>query len=343
VAADPRFFTRKGPFALGFLAERIGATLALPEFQAVVVADIATLDTARPGEISVYSDARYRDAAAVSQATAIITSPAFAPELPGGAIILLLADPRLGYARVGSLFYPSEDVEAGIDPGARVDPSATVGADTRIEVGAVIGPFAQIGARCRISANVVIGRGVVIGDDCAVGANSVISHALIGDRVDIASCVSIGVQGFGFVPGPRGLERMQQLGRVIIGDGVEIGANSAIDRGATDDTVIGAGTVIDNLVQIGHNVRIGRHCVLSGQAGIAGSSTIGDGVMIGGGASISDHLVIGAAARIAGKSGVARDVEAGKAFGGYPAVPIRQWHRQSAALARLGQRNGGGS
>ena len=133
---------------------------------------------------------------------------------------------------------------------------------------------------------------------------------------------------------------MQQLGRVIIEDGVEIGANSAIDRGATDDTVIGAGTVIDNLVQIGHNVVIGRHCVLSGQAGVAGSSTIGDGVMVGGGTSISDHLVIGAGARIAGKSGVARDVEPGQAVGGYPAVPIRQWHRQTSALTKMSQRSG---
>ncbi len=340
--ADPRFFTRKGPFTLGFIALRIGATLSLPESESVMIADIATLDTAQPGEISVYSDSRYRAAAGASRATAIITSPAFADQTPAASAMLLLKDPRLGYARVGALFYPNELLDAGIDPGARIDPSATIGPDTQIDAGAVIGPHVQIGARCHISANAVIGRGVVIGDDTRIGANTVISHALIGARVDIASCVSIGVQGFGFVPGPQGLVRMQQLGRVIIEDGVEIGANSAIDRGATDDTVIGAGTVIDNLVQIGHNVRIGRHCVLSGQAGVAGSSTIGDGVMVGGGTSISDHLVIGAGARIAGKSGVARDVEPGQAVGGYPAVPIRQWHRQTSALTRMSQRNGEG-
>lgn len=340
--ADPRFFTRMGPFSLGFIAGRIGATLSVPESESLMIADIATLDTAQPGEISVYSDSRYREAAGTSRATAIITSPAFADQTPAASAMLLLKDPRLGYARVGALFYPTELLDPGIDPGARVDPSATIGPDTQIDSGAVIGPFAEIGARCHIAANAVIGRGVVIGDDSRIGANSVISHALIGARVDIASCVSIGVQGFGFVPGPQGLVRMQQLGRVIIEDGVEIGANSAIDRGATDDTVIGAGTVIDNLVQIGHNVRIGRHCVLSGQAGVAGSSTIGDGVMVGGGTSISDHLVIGAGARIAGKSGVARDVDPGQAVGGYPAVPIRQWHRQTSALTRMSQRNGEG-
>ena len=336
--ADPRFFTRKGPFSLGFIALRIGATLSLPESESLLIADVATLDTAKPGEISVYSDARYREAAGSSRATAIITSPAFAQQTPVATAMLLLKDPRLGYARVGALFYPAELLEAGIDPRAHVDPSARIGPETQIDAGAVIGPRAEIGARCHIAANAVIGRGVVIGDDTRVGANSVISHALIGARVDIASCVSIGVQGFGFVPGPQGLVRMQQLGRVIIEDGVEIGANSAIDRGATDDTVIGAGTVIDNLVQIGHNVVIGRYCVLSGQAGVAGSSTIGDGVMVGGGTSISDHLVIGAGARIAGKSGVARDVEPGQAVGGYPAVPIRQWHRQTSALTKLSQR-----
>lgn len=336
--ADPRFFTRQGPFTLGVIALRIGATLSLPESESLLITDIATLDQAEAGEITVYSDPRYRAAASSSRATAIITSPAFADQTPTASAMLLLGDPRLGYARAGALFYPAEVFEAGIDPSARIDPGARIGADTRIDAGAVIGREAEIGARCHIGANAVIGRGVVIGDDSRIGANSVISHALIGARVDIASCVSIGVQGFGFVPGPQGLVRMQQLGRVIIEDGVEIGANSAIDRGATDDTVIGAGTVIDNLVQIGHNVRIGRHCVLSGQAGIAGSSTIGDGVMIGGGTSVSDHLVIGAGARIAGKSGVARDVEPGQAVGGYPAVPIRQWHRQTSALTRLSQR-----
>ena len=336
--ADSRFFTRKGPFSLGFLALQIGASLRDPETEALTICDVATLDSAVPGDLSVFSDPRYRSVLDAARASAIVTSTALAPQIPCSIPLLIAKDPRLAYAQIGALFYPPEPLEPGIDRAARIDPTATIGAGSRIDSGVVIEARVEIGERCHIAANAVIGRGVVIGNDSRIGANSVISHAIIGAGVDIASCVSIGVQGFGFVPSAKGLVRMQQLGRVIIGDRVEIGANTAIDRGATDDTVIGAGTVIDNLVQIGHNVRIGKHCVLSGQSGVAGSTIIGDGVMIGGGTSVSDHLTVGAGARIAGKSGVARDVDAGQVVGGYPAVPMRQWLRQSATLNRLTHR-----
>lgn len=337
--ADLRFFRRQGPFCLGHISETIGIELSSAADRDIDIQDVAALEVAGPGELSHFDDPRYSHAFRHSRAEAVITTRASSHYAPAGARLLFATDPRLAFARIGHMFYPEPPLEPQIDCSARVDPSARVGAGCRIDAGAVIGAGAEIGLRCRISANAVIANHVVVGADCRIGANASISHALIGSRVEIGSSVSIGGSGFGFVPGPRGPMRMPQLGRVIIEDDVKIDANCAIDRGAHGDTVIGTGSVLDNLVQIGHNVRVGRFCAIAGQSGIAGSTIIGDGVMIGGQAAISDHLKIGAGARIAGKSAVMRDVEPGASVGGYPAVSIRLWHRQTAGLVRLFNRN----
>jgi UDP-3-O-[3-hydroxymyristoyl] glucosamine N-acyltransferase len=333
--ADSRFFRRQGPFSLGYISESIGIDLSSSSDRDIGIRDVAALEVAGPGELSLFYDSRYVHAFQETRAEAVITTRALSQYAPAGTRPLFATDPRLAFAQIGHLFYPPPALDARIDSSARIDPSARVGVGCRIEAGAVIGAGTEIGARCHISANAVIADGVVIGDDCRVGANASVSHALIGSRVEIGSCVSIGGPGFGFVPGPHGPLRMPQLGRVIIENDVKIDANCAIDRGAHGDTVIGAGSVLDNLVQIGHNVRVGRCCAIAAQSGIAGSTVIGDGVMIGGQVAISDHLTIGAGARIAGKSGVMRDVEPGMSVGGYPAMPVRQWHRQTAGLARL--------
>jgi UDP-3-O-[3-hydroxymyristoyl] glucosamine N-acyltransferase len=334
--ADPRFFRSAGPFSVEDIARVIGGDLAAPALAELRIADIAPLDGARDCDISVYFDTRYRSAFLATRAGAVVTTPELGRDFAQPGRLIFVAEPRLAYVQIGHLFYPDGVLQPLIDARATIAADAEIGEGARIEAGAVIGGGASIGKHCLIAHNAVIGGGVIIGEGSSVGPNSCVSHARIGRGVRIASCVTIGGEGFGFVPGPDGLMRMQQLGRVIIEDRVEIGANSAIDRGATGDTVIGAGTVIDNLVQIGHNVRLGRHCVISGQAGVAGSTVIGDRVMIGGQAAISDHLTIGAGARIAGKSGVMRDVDAGATVAGYPAVPVRQWHRQTASLATLG-------
>ena len=333
--SDSRFFQADGPFALGQIAQLMGGELSRPERANELACDIADLEQAVEGEVSLFSDSRHAGAFAKSHASLIVTSRKLSDLPHNGAVLLLAEDPRLTFARIGQLFYPRGAPTQFIHPRASIAASARIGQDSAIAAGAVIGENVVIGPRCRIGANVVIEDGVSLGADVIVGANSTISHALIGDRVSIAYHVSIGGEGFGFVPSPKGPLRMSQVGRVIIGDGAEIGSNCAIDRGSLGDTVIGAMTALDNLVQVGHNVKIGKGCVLAGQAGVAGSTTLGDFVMVGGGVSISDHLTIGNGAKIAGKSGVMRDVAAGEVVAGYPAVPVRQWHRQSAALAKL--------
>lgn len=337
---DRRFFRASGPFSLSYIAARIDAETPSPVIGDISIMDVGDLETAGQGDLSVFFDVRYAAALAETKASAVLTTRMLAPHASQGQPLLFAANPRAAFARAGHLLYPASAPNGGISAHAHIDPSAIIGCDAQIDSGATIGPGVTIGQRCHIAFHAVLGAGVTVGDDSRIGAHSAISNALIGVGVEIGSSCTIGGPGFGFVAGPKGPLRMLQLGRVIIEDAVAIGSNSAIDRGAMGDTVIGAGTVIDNLVQIGHNVRLGRRCVLSGQVGIAGSTVLGDDVMVGGQSAISDHLVIGSGARIAGKSGVMRDIEPGGCVGGYPAMPLRQWHRQTAGLLRLFRRKG---
>ncbi|MGE0251520.1 MAG: UDP-3-O-(3-hydroxymyristoyl)glucosamine N-acyltransferase [Dongiaceae bacterium] len=333
--ADPRFFTRAGPFTLAELAKRSNAALssaADPERQFI---DVAPLDEAGPDQVSFLDNPKYLDAFLVSQAGACVVSPGYAGKAPPAMDLLIAKEPYKAYALIAQAFYPPETFKPGIDKTALIDPSAKIGKDCYIGAYVVIGAKAEIGARCRIEAQSTIGPGVVIGDECVVGVNSTITHAIIGKRSIIYTGVRIGQSGFGFAPDAQGPVKVPQLGRVIIGDDVEVGANAAIDRGSAGDTVIGPGCMIDNLVQIGHNVKLGRGCVVVAQVGIAGSTILEDYVMLGGQAGIAGHIKLGRGAKVAGKSGVMRDVEPGAAVGGIPAVSMRQWHRQTAAVQHL--------
>jgi UDP-3-O-[3-hydroxymyristoyl] glucosamine N-acyltransferase len=249
--------------------------------------------------------------------------------------------PYKSYAVAAAMFHPRAEPVPGVHQAAVVDASAAVADGCRIEAGAVVGEHAQIGARCLIGANAVIGPGVEIGEDSRIGPGATVSHSLIGSRVSIYPGARLGQDGFGFAPDPKGHVKVPQLGRVVIEDDVEIGANTTIDRGAGPDTVIGQGCWIDNLVQIAHNVQLGRGCVIVAQVGISGSTKIGDFVQIGGQAGLTGHLTIGTGARIAAQAGIMRDIEPGATYGGSPAVPVRIWHRQSAALARLAKSKSG--
>jgi UDP-3-O-[3-hydroxymyristoyl] glucosamine N-acyltransferase len=210
-----------------------------------------------------------------------------------------------------------------------------------VDPGAVIGAGAEVGSGTVIGAGAAIGVKVRIGRDCAIGPNATIMHALIGDRVIIHPGCAIGQDGFGFVRGPRGAHKVPQVGRVIIQDDVEIGANCTIDRGAIRDTVIGEGSKIDNMVHIAHNVSIGRHCLLAGQVGISGSSTVEDGVMMGGQVGVADHLTVGAGAMLGAKTGLMNDAPPGARWAGYPARSAKQWLREVVTLERLARDRGG--
>ena len=212
-----------------------------------------------------------------------------------------------------------------------------------IEAGAVIGAGAEIGSGTVIAPTAVIGKQCRIGRDGFVGPGASVQFALIGDRCVIHGGARIGQDGFGFVPGAKGPERIPQIGRVIIQDDVEIGANTTVDRGAMADTVIGEGTKVDNLVQIAHNVRIGRGCIIAGHCGLSGSSVLGDFVMLGGSVGLADHITIGTGAQIAAGSGLMDDVPPGQRWAGLPAVPIRDHFRQVSILRSLAKKRKGGS
>jgi UDP-3-O-[3-hydroxymyristoyl] glucosamine N-acyltransferase len=329
---DPRFFRRRGPLPLAEVAAACGATA--PE-RALLLQGVAPLQSAGPQEVSFLDNRRYAEALAATAAGAVIVHPDMAPRVPAGTAALLTPEPYVAWARVAALFHPEPPVDPGVHEAAIVDPAARVDPSAEIGPFAIVGSAAEIGPRCRLGPAAVVGPGVVLGADCRIGAHASVSHALLGARVYVYPGARIGQEGFGFAITPTGFLTVPQLGRVILEDDVEVGANSTIDRGSAQDTVIGAGSRLDNLVQIGHNVRVGRCCVIVAQAGISGSTVVEDFVMIGGQAGLTGHLRIGRKARIGAQAGIMADVAAGADVVGSPAMPVRTFFRQVAALRRL--------
>jgi UDP-3-O-[3-hydroxymyristoyl] glucosamine N-acyltransferase len=333
--ADPRFFDRKGPLSAAEIAEISGASLEGAVDINRSFDDVAPLQTADQGCLGFFDNRKYLDAFKSSKAAGCFVRPEFVDQAPDGMTLFAAADPYRAYAKAANAFYPAKKANGEISPAAHVHPSAKLGEGVQVDPGAVIEENAEIGEGTHVCANAVIGRGVVIGSGCRIGSGAVISHTLMGNMCLVYPGACVGQDGFGFAMGAEGHLKVPQLGRVIVGNDVEIGANATIDRGAGPDTVIGNGCRIDNLVQIGHNVQLGMGCVVVAQVGISGSTRFGNFVVAAGQAGITGHLEIGDGARIAAQAGVMKNIGAGETVGGSPAVPVMEYHKQTVALARL--------
>lgn len=340
---DPTFFTAPKPATVADVCSWIGA--AAPDERAayVVIQGVGPLDAAGPGDLTFLDNKKYADQLTSTRASACLVHARFADRVPEGVVAIVTVDPYRAFATVVGRFYPAAlrlegawgEPTAGIAPGAHVHPSAKLEPGVTIEPGAVVGARVEIGTGTVIGANTVIGHDVRIGRNCHIAANVTLIHCLLGNRVIIHSGTRVGQDGFGFAMGPKGHLKVPQIGRVVIQDDIEIGANCTLDRGANRDTVIGEGTKIDNLVQIAHNVVIGRHCIVVSQTGISGSTRLGDFVMLGGQVGVVGHVTIGTGAQIAASSNVKGDVPPGVRWGGSPAKPVREWFREVATLKRL--------
>lgn len=334
------FFERAGACALSDIAAAVDAKIVSSGDGALVIDDVRSLSDAGPTHLSFLDNRKYLPQLLRSQAGACLISPNHVAQVPPGTTALVTAAPYRAFARAMHMFYadalfPKTAAAPAHVSGRLVDETATIGEGVTVEPGAVVGREAVLGRGTTVAAGAVIGYRVTIGCNCYVGPGVTVTHAVVGDRVILHAGARVGQDGFGFAIGRESHLKIPHIGRVVIGDDVEIGANSTIDRGSLSDTIIGAGTKIDNLVQIGHNVVVGRHCLIVAQSGIAGSAVVGDFVVMGAHSGIVGHVKVGAGAQIAGMAHVKDDVLSGARMGGTPARPFKEWAREIAMLKRM--------
>lgn len=331
MTVDTRFYAPLGALTLEEVAGLTGARLS--GNPALMVSGVASAAHARSGEVA-FLDGDGKTAPVLSaDLGAVFVSPAMRTYAPEGAAILETPHPRFAHSLVAkAMFRPRHLVDGG--GGERIAGDARVHDSAVLQPGAVIGTGAVIGEGAVIGANAVIGPGVQIGRHTSIGAGASVHCALVGDHVTVLAGARIGEAGFGVLVGPAGAEDAPHFGRVILQDHVTVGANSCIDRGMFEDTIVGERTKIDNLCQIAHNVVLGRGVVVAAFGGISGSVRVGDGSMLGGRVGIADHVTVGERVSLAASSGLFRDVGPGETWGGTPAKPIRLWMREVAWLQK---------
>jgi len=337
--ADKRFFKNRGPFSITELAKLSNSEIYPENNKDITVEDIAILSEASKENIAFIDNKKYLEDFKVSKAGVCIAHPAMKDLAPEGMTLLLNNNPYMAYALVARAFYLPEK-RVGISDKAIIDSTAKIGENCYIAPGAVIGANAELANGVEIEANATIDDGVVIGENSIVGANASITHAIIGKNCYIYTGARVGQDGFGFAMSPTGHKRIPQMGRVIVEDNVEIGANTTIDRGAGPDTIVRAGAMIDNLVQLGHNVEIGSGSVIVSQAGVSGSTKIGKFCVLAGQSGVAGHLKIGDGAQIGAKGGVISDIDAGAEVMGFPAQPRKIFFKQMAYLKRMATKKG---
>ncbi len=309
---------------------------------AAAVHDIEPIDRAQPGALTFVREAKYLALWPASRASAALVTRRVWQESGGttepgaGRALVLVDDADQAMLAILRALATKAPAPTGRHPAASVDPSASLGEGAALGPGAIVGANTTIGPRTILHPGAAVGPNVTIGADCVLHANCVVEHGCsLGDRVTLHAGVVIGADGFGYVPGPTGLQKLPHLGDVRIGSDVEIGANTTVDRAKMGSTLIGDGTKIDNLVQIAHNCRIGKHCIICGCAALSGSVELGDGVMLAGGVGIADNVKLGAGCKVGARSGVMHDIPPGEDWVGYPAEKASRYLRIAAAVRSL--------
>ncbi len=331
---DIRFYKNNGPFTLAKIVEVTGAKLLDETKSQMQVMGLASMENATDADLCFFFDKKSKVKAADIKAKACITTNELKDLVPENVIILISDNPKLAFFKLNQSMYVMPEPEAKIAASAHIAKEAKIGANCCIGENVIIGKCVEIGDNCRIDANAVIEDNCIIGNNCHIGVGAHISYCIMGNNCKIFSGARLGQDGFGFMFEAGQHKRIPQLGRVIIGNDVEVGCNACVDRGALDDTIIGDGCRIDNLVQVAHNDIIGRGCILVSQVGIAGSTKIGDYSVLGGQVGVADHVTIGSQVQIGAQSGVMSNIADGEVVMGYPTVPIKQFMKQSIYLQK---------